>query len=56
MVKRHYYTSALRTYDVFVKYGIEQIYRTTKLEFADLQKLKLSELQQLTEEGHVREI
>ncbi|CAG8528566.1 2577_t:CDS:2, partial [Racocetra fulgida] len=30
----------------------KQIYRTTKLEFADLRKLKLNELQQLTEEDH----
>ncbi|CAG8592852.1 28847_t:CDS:1 [Racocetra persica] len=52
MVKRHYYTSAIRTYDVFLKYGIEQIYRTTKLELYDLRKLKLKELQQLTEENH----
>ncbi|CAG8718479.1 6819_t:CDS:2, partial [Cetraspora pellucida] len=30
--------------------NLEQIYRTTKLEFGDLRKLKLHELQQLTEE------
>ncbi|CAG8534438.1 2188_t:CDS:1, partial [Scutellospora calospora] len=35
--------------DIFLKYGPDQIYRTRRLAFGDIQKLKLYELQRITE-------
>ncbi|CAG8726053.1 21256_t:CDS:1, partial [Cetraspora pellucida] len=49
LVTRHFRTISVQTYDLFLKYGLDQIYHMKNLILGDIQRLIAPEFSQLIE-------